>query len=45
MQAYGVAGGVKIIEILRREIITAMQLLGVSNVSELRPEIVRDGDF
>lgn len=39
-QAYGVAGVSKIIDILRREIVTAMRLLGASKVEDLRPEMV-----
>ena len=39
-QAYGEEGVVKAIEILEHEIVRAMRLLGVSNVSQLRPEMV-----
>lgn len=39
-QAYGAAGVVKIVRILEREITTGMRLLGVSKVSELKPEMV-----
>ncbi|PPQ72025.1 hypothetical protein CVT24_008077 [Panaeolus cyanescens] len=35
--AYGVEGVVKIIEILRREIITAMRLMGAASVHDLSP--------
>ncbi|KAJ3571579.1 hypothetical protein NP233_g3659 [Leucocoprinus birnbaumii] len=38
--AYGTAGVVKIVEILRREIVTAMRLLGASTIDDLRPEMV-----
>jgi L-lactate dehydrogenase (cytochrome) len=41
MQAYGEAGVTKIARILEREILSAMRLLGASNVSELVPEMVR----
>lgn len=40
-QAYGEAGIVKIIRILKREIITGMRLLGARHVGELVPEMVR----
>lgn len=39
-QAYGVDGVSKMIQILKREIITAMRLAGASNVHDLRPEMV-----
>ena len=39
-QAYGVDGVSKTIEILKREIITAMRLAGASTLSDLQPEMV-----
>jgi len=39
-QAYGVAGIVKITQILRREIVTAMRLVGAATIEDLRPEMV-----
>ena len=39
-QAYGVAGVVKITQILRREIVTAMRLVGATTIEDLRPEMV-----
>lgn len=39
-QGYGEAGVAKIIQLLNREIVTAMRLLGASRVSELKPEMV-----
>lgn len=39
-QAYGVAGVVKITQILRREIVTAMKLVGATTIKDLRPEMV-----
>lgn len=40
-QAYGAAGVSKMIEILAREITTAMRLVGASSIDSLRPEMVR----
>ncbi|KAI0639264.1 FMN-dependent dehydrogenase-domain-containing protein [Trametes polyzona] len=40
--AYGEEGVVRTVEILKREIVTAMRLLGVRNVSELTPEMVEN---
>lgn len=39
-QAYGAAGVVKITQILRREIVTAMRLVGAATIEDLRPEMV-----
>jgi len=39
-QAYGEAGVVKVIHILKREIVTGMRLLGARHVGELVPEMV-----
>lgn len=39
-KAYGVPGVVTIVEILQREILTAMRLLGVSSIKGLKPEMV-----
>ncbi|KAJ2928820.1 hypothetical protein H1R20_g8280, partial [Candolleomyces eurysporus] len=39
--AYGEAGAVKIIQLLRREIVTAMQLVGAARIQDLKPEMVR----
>lgn len=39
-KAYGAPGVVKIVEILQREILTAMRLLGVSSRRGLKPEMV-----
>jgi isopentenyl diphosphate isomerase/L-lactate dehydrogenase-like FMN-dependent dehydrogenase len=39
-QAYGEAGVVKAVQILEREILTGMRLLGATNVNELIPEMV-----
>ncbi|KAG6888968.1 hypothetical protein C0995_004607 [Termitomyces sp. Mi166 len=44
-QAYGVAGVVKIVHILEREIITAMRLLGARSVQDLKPELVERVDW
>ncbi|KAG7091170.1 hypothetical protein E1B28_010222 [Marasmius oreades] len=43
--AYGEAGCDKIIQILRREIVTGMRLLGASSIKELRPEMVERVDW
>jgi len=43
--AYGAAGVVKIVRILEREIVTAMRLLGASNVKDLRPEMIERVDW
>ncbi|KAF5390214.1 hypothetical protein D9757_002803 [Collybiopsis confluens] len=43
--AYGEAGVRKIISILEREIITAMQLMGVSRIAELTPDLVERVDW
>ncbi|EDR15041.1 uncharacterized protein LACBIDRAFT_300783 [Laccaria bicolor S238N-H82] len=43
--AYGEAGVLKIIEILRREIISAMRLVGATNVKDLKPEMVERVDW
>lgn len=40
-QAYGEAGVIKVVQILEREIVTGMRLLGVSSISDLKPELVR----
>ena len=39
-QAYGEEGVVKTVDILQREIVRAMRLMGVSNVNQLTPELV-----
>jgi len=39
-QAYGAEGVSKIIEILTKEIVIVMRLLGASSVDDLRPEMV-----
>ncbi|KXN89899.1 Cytochrome b2, mitochondrial [Leucoagaricus sp. SymC.cos] len=39
--AYGTAGVVKLVQILRREIVSAMRLVGASTISDLHPEMVR----
>ena len=39
-QAYGEAGVIKIVQILEREMITGMRLLGATRVEELVPEMV-----
>jgi L-lactate dehydrogenase (cytochrome) len=38
-QAYGAAGVSKIVEILRREIMTAMTFVGASTLKDLKPEM------
>jgi len=38
---YGVSGVIKIVQILQREIVTAMRLLGAPSVADLCPEMVR----
>jgi len=38
--AYGEEGVIKVVEILEEEIATGMRLLGVTKVSELKPEMV-----
>ncbi|KAF9268531.1 hypothetical protein L218DRAFT_977084 [Marasmius fiardii PR-910] len=43
--AYGEAGCDKIIQILEREILTGMRLLGASSLKELRPEMVERVDW
>ncbi|KAF8642316.1 hypothetical protein AX16_009586 [Volvariella volvacea WC 439] len=43
--AYGEAGVTKIIRILHRELIIGMRLLGVSEVSALKPELVERVDW
>jgi len=43
--AYGVAGVSKLIQILRREIVTAMQLVGASSVNDLVPEMIQRVDW
>jgi len=43
--AYGAPGVVRIVEILQREIVTAMRLLGVKSVKDLGPEIVERVDW
>lgn len=40
LQAYGEAGVVKAVRIMKREIVLGMQLLGAKNVKELVPEMV-----
>ncbi|PFH54603.1 hypothetical protein AMATHDRAFT_52242 [Amanita thiersii Skay4041] len=43
--AYGVSGVTKIIQILEREIVTGMRLLGVSAVKDLAPDMVERVDW
>ncbi|KAF8807536.1 hypothetical protein BYT27DRAFT_7165315 [Phlegmacium glaucopus] len=43
--AYGAAGVSKIVEILRREIIVAMRLIGASTLGDLKPEMVTRVDW
>ncbi|KAH9486795.1 Cytochrome b2, mitochondrial [Psilocybe cubensis] len=43
--AYGQSGVSKIIEILRREVVTAMRLVGASTIRDLRPEMVQRVDW
>ncbi|RXW24770.1 hypothetical protein EST38_g1072 [Candolleomyces aberdarensis] len=43
--AYGEAGAVKIIQLLRREIVTAMQLVGAPRIQDLKPEMVERVDW
>ncbi|KAF6766328.1 cytochrome b2 [Ephemerocybe angulata] len=43
--AYGEAGVVKIIQLLRHEIVTSMQLIGAARVSDLKPEMVERVDW
>ncbi|KAF5357138.1 hypothetical protein D9756_006810 [Leucocoprinus leucothites] len=43
--AYGVAGVVKIVQILRKEIVTAMRLIGASTIGDLCPEMVERVDW
>ncbi|KAF8973898.1 cytochrome b2 [Flammula alnicola] len=43
--AYGVAGVAKIVEILKREIVTAMRLVGAATVNDLRPEMIQRVDW
>ncbi|KAF9532062.1 FMN-dependent dehydrogenase-domain-containing protein [Crepidotus variabilis] len=43
--AYGTAGVSKLVEILQREILTAMRLLGASSIHELRPEMIQRVDW
>jgi L-lactate dehydrogenase (cytochrome) len=40
LKAYGAAGAAKIVDILTREIVSGMRLLGARNVGELVPEMV-----
>lgn len=39
-QAYGEDGVIRTVDILKREIVTGMRLLGVQNVNQLAPEMV-----
>jgi len=43
--AYGVSGVVKIVQILEREILTAMRLLGATSVQDLQPEMIERVDW
>ncbi|PCH32971.1 hypothetical protein WOLCODRAFT_134829 [Wolfiporia cocos MD-104 SS10] len=43
--AYGEAGVVQVARIMQREIVLGMRLLGVTSVSELRPELVERIDW
>ncbi|TFK30571.1 cytochrome b2 [Coprinopsis marcescibilis] len=43
--AYGEAGVAKIIQLLKREIVTVMQLVGARTVSDLKPEMVERVDW
>ncbi|TEB39247.1 hypothetical protein FA13DRAFT_459719 [Coprinellus micaceus] len=43
--AYGEAGAAKVVQLMRREIVTAMQLVGASNVTDLKPEMVERVDW
>ncbi|PPQ98738.1 hypothetical protein CVT26_010038 [Gymnopilus dilepis] len=43
--AYGADGVVKIIQILKREITTAMRLLGASTVEDLHPDMIQRVDW
>jgi len=43
--AYGAAGVSKIVEILRREIMTAMTFVGASTLKDLKPEMVTRVDW
>ncbi|KIM48073.1 hypothetical protein M413DRAFT_439780 [Hebeloma cylindrosporum] len=43
--AYGEAGVSKLVQILRREIVTAMQLVGASSVNDLLPEMIQRVDW
>ncbi|KAF9451120.1 hypothetical protein P691DRAFT_773398 [Macrolepiota fuliginosa MF-IS2] len=43
--AYGVAGVVKLVQILHREILTAMRLLGASSLDDLCPEMIERVDW
>ncbi|KAF5377509.1 hypothetical protein D9615_005284 [Tricholomella constricta] len=43
--AYGVPGVVKIVQILEREILTAMRLLGAASLQDLIPEMVERVDW
>ncbi|THV02065.1 hypothetical protein K435DRAFT_654173 [Dendrothele bispora CBS 962.96] len=48
LSAYGESGVTKLLEILHREIVTGMRLLGVSSIEELRrmgPELVKRVDW
>ncbi|KAH6917254.1 cytochrome b2 [Coprinopsis sp. MPI-PUGE-AT-0042] len=42
---YGEAGVAKIIQLLKREIVTAMRLIGASSVKDLKPEMVERVDW
>ncbi|KAF9015295.1 FMN-dependent dehydrogenase-domain-containing protein [Cyathus striatus] len=43
--AYGVAGVLKIIQVLEREILTAMRLLGASSIQDLNPSMIERVDW
>ncbi|TFK41027.1 FMN-dependent dehydrogenase-domain-containing protein [Crucibulum laeve] len=43
--AYGVAGVTKIVDILQRETVTAMRLLGASKIGDLNPDMVERVDW
>ncbi|KAF9073533.1 FMN-dependent dehydrogenase-domain-containing protein [Rhodocollybia butyracea] len=45
LSAYGEAGVSKILSILNREIVTAMQLLGAASIKDLTPELVERVDW
>jgi len=45
LSAYGEAGVSKILDVLHREIVTSMRLLGAASISDLNPDMVERVDW